>query len=61
MSKDNVIALIQPGEFRDQLTDMLREGAQRLVLQAVESEFASFLDQYAHERLSDGRLATFVR
>ena len=55
MNKDNVIALIQPGEFTDQLTDMLREGAQRLVLQAVEAEFASFLDKYALERLSDGR------
>mgnify|MGYP003527413107 CR=1 FL=1 len=55
MSKDNVIALIQPGEFTDQLTDMLREGSQRLILQAVEAEFASFLDKYAPERLADGR------
>ena len=37
MEKDNVIELVQPGEFKDQLTEVLRQGAQALVLQAVEA------------------------
>lgn len=55
MNKDNVITLTQPGEFKDQLTEVLRQGAQKLVLQAVEAEFASFLEHHDHERLTDGR------
>jgi hypothetical protein len=55
MGKDNVIAFMQPGEFNDQLTAVLRQGAQRVVLQAVEAEFASFLDKHDGERLADGR------
>jgi hypothetical protein len=55
MSQDNVIELNQPGEFRDQLTEILGEGAQKLVLQAVEAEFASFMEKHAQERLGDGR------
>ena len=35
MKKDNVIELTQPGEFKDQLTEILRQGAQTLVLQEV--------------------------
>ena len=55
MNKDNVITLTQPGEFKDQLTEVLRQGAQKLVLEAVEAEFASFLERHDHERLTDGR------
>ena len=55
MNKDNVITLTQPGEFKDQLTEVLRQGAQKLVLEAVEAEFASFLERHDHERLADGR------
>ena len=55
MDKDNVINLVQPGEFKDHLTDVLRAGAQNLVLQAVEEEFANFLGTHSEERLSDGR------
>jgi transposase-like protein len=36
---------------------MLRDGAQRLVAQAVEAEFADFLARAAGERLADGRAA----
>jgi hypothetical protein len=35
--------LVQPGEFKDHLTEILRQGARKLVLQAVEVEFASFI------------------
>ena len=55
MKKDNVIELIQPGEFKDHLTEVLRQGAQSLVLQAVEAEFAAFLDNHSDEKLEDGR------
>ena len=55
MNKDNVVALIQPGEFTDSLTEVLRQGARKLVLQAVEAEFSSFLANHSHERLDDGR------
>jgi hypothetical protein len=50
MKKDNVIELVQPGEFKDQLTEVLRQGAQ-----AVEAEFAAFLEDHADEKLEDGR------
>ena len=55
MEKNNIIALVQPGEFKDQLTEILREGAQALVLQAVEAEFAAFLESHSQEKLPDGR------
>jgi len=49
MEKDNVIELVQPGEFKDKLTEVLRQGAQALVLQAVEAEFAAFLESHSAE------------
>lgn len=55
MDKDNVIDLVQPGEFRDQLTEILKQGAQALVLQAVEAEFAAFLENHSGKQLEDGR------
>ena len=39
------------------MSTMLRDGAQRLVAQAVEAEFADFLARAAGERLADGRAA----
>ena len=39
------------------MSTMLREGAQRLVAQAVEAEFADFLARVSGERLADGRAA----
>lgn len=55
MKKNNVRELIQPGEFKDHLTEVLRQGARNLVLQAVEAEFASFLQSHEDKRLDDGR------
>src|ERR1700676_1656361 len=43
--KDNVIKLIQPGVFDDQLTEVLRNGARALLARAVEAEVADFLDE----------------
>ena len=36
VSNDNVTKLIQPGEFDDQLTEILRNGARALLAQAVD-------------------------
>jgi hypothetical protein len=55
MKKNNVTELVQPRGFKDQLTEILRQGARRLILQAVEAEFASFLQSYENKRLEDGR------
>lgn len=55
MKKDNVIDLIRPGEFKDHLTEVLRQGAQALVLQAIEAEFSAFLENHSDEKLENGR------
>lgn len=34
MKDNNVTALIQPEEFKDQLTEILRQGARNLIVQA---------------------------
>jgi transposase-like protein len=51
---DNVIKLIQPGTFEDQLTDILRNGARALLAQAVEAEVADFLAKHADLKTEDG-------
>ena len=55
MKNNNVTELVQPGEFKDHLTEILRQSARNLVLQAVEAEFASFLQSHEHEELESGR------
>ncbi len=55
MTDNTVTPLVQPGEFSDLLTDVLRAGAQRLLSQAVEAEVQSFIDSHACDRLDDGR------
>jgi transposase-like protein len=42
---------------KDALTEILRSGAQKLLLAAVEEELENFLKGYSSLRLSDGRLA----
>ena len=52
MREDSIVELRQPGGYSsDPLTDVLREGARRLLAQAVELEVSSFLD--AHGDLKD--------
>ncbi len=43
MSNSNVVKLVQPGTFSDQLTEVLRRGARSLLAQAVEAEVSDFL------------------
>src|SRR5712672_4527729 len=54
VSNDNVIQLIQPGIFDDQLTEILRNGARALLAQAVEAEVADFLSKHADLKTADG-------
>jgi len=51
---------MQPGEFCDQLTSVLRSGAQALLTQAIEAEVTSFMACHSQEQLEDGR-ARLVR
>ena len=60
MTKTLVTPFKQPGEFSDQLTSVLRSGAQALLTQAIEAEVASFMACHAQEQLEDGR-ARLVR
>src|SRR3954465_943892 len=55
MIQDNVVKLIQPAEFSDPLTEVLREGARALLAQAVEAEVAAFLSGHANTHTEDGR------
>jgi putative transposase len=57
---DNVVRLVQPGAFDDQLTEVLRNGARTLLAQAVEAEVAGFLAKHAECKTEDGR-ARIVR
>ena len=53
MTKDNVIDLKKPESFIDDpLTDILRQGARRLLSAALEAEVETFLRQY--KDISDG-------
>ena len=55
MLNDNVVRLIQPGAFDDQLTEVLRNGARALLAQAIEAEVAGFLAKHADSKTEDGR------
>ena len=55
MHEDRVVCLRQKGAIDDPLTEILRAGARRLIAQAVEAEFATFLADNAELRLADGR------
>jgi transposase-like protein len=55
MTEDKVVALRQPEEIDDPLTEILRAGARRLIAQAVEAEFEAFVASHADEKLPDGR------
>lgn len=61
MSETTISTLPDPSGFSpDPLTDLIREGARKLIEQAVEAELATFLAAFAKDRLDDGR-ARLVR
>jgi putative transposase len=55
MEDNKIIALRQPGEVADPLTEVLRNGARALLAQAVEAEVAEALAAHAHLTTDDGR------
>ena len=50
-----IISLRQPDAVLDPLTEIAREGAQRMLSAALKAEVDCFLEMFAHERLPDGR------
>ena len=50
MKKDTVVSIEEPTAPKDALTDVLREGAQKLLTQAVTIELEELLGEYALER-----------
>jgi putative transposase len=57
MGNDSREAGQKPGGVEDMLTEMLRQGAQDLICQAVEAELGELLAQYAGQRDGKGRSA----
>jgi len=55
MIDDTVVALRQPGETDDPLTEVLRAGARQLLSRAVEAEVAAVLAEHDHLKTEDGR------
>ena len=60
MTTDNTIVAFQhPEEIDDPLTSVLRDGARRLLMQAIEAEAEAFLAAMQDERLADAVLGSF--
>lgn len=58
MSNNTVIEFKKPGDPpTDMLTGLLRDGARRLIREAVEAELEAFLAEFEQKRLPDGRQA----
>ena len=51
----SILTFAHPDMLDDPLTSVLRDGARRLLAQAVEAEAEAFLAAMADERLADGR------
>jgi hypothetical protein len=56
MGNDTVISFSDPA-LRDELSELVRQGAQRIIRQAVEAELQVFLDAHGVERDEQGRRA----
>jgi hypothetical protein len=60
MNNDNLIEFKTPvalAPFTDALTELVRQGAQQIIAQAVEAELQNFLSQYQDLRDEQGRKA----
>lgn len=55
MRKDTAVTIQERTTTKDALTEVLQEGAQRLLAEAVQAEFTGFLDQYQELRDEQGR------
>ena len=54
MHKDTTIPFRNP-VYWDELSELVREGAQRIIHQTVDAELGAFLEDYAGERDTRGR------
>jgi putative transposase len=57
MKKSNVIDLLSREENVDPLTDLIRQGARKLIEQAIEAELSGYMAAFRERKLSDGRAA----
>lgn len=57
MGNDTIVELRRPEPFKDDLTEVLRSGARRLIAEAVEAELREFLGQFEGQRDEQGRRA----
>ena len=55
LKKDTVVSIDEPTASKDALTDVLREGAQNLLVQAVTAELEELLEEYALQQDGAGR------
>src|SRR5690349_925050 len=49
------LRIVSPPKGRDALTDLLRDGARRLLAEAIEAEVAAWIDAHAHPKDRAGR------
>ena len=56
MANDTIVSFANPA-FHDELSDLVRDGARRIIRQAVEAELKAFLELHAAERDIEGRQA----
>ena len=49
------IRIVPPATGQDVLTDLLRDGARRLLAQAIEAEVSAWIDDHAHLKDDQGR------
>ena len=49
MREDTTISFMNPA-FRDELSELVREGARQIIRQAVEAELGAFLEEHAADR-----------
>ena len=55
MKKDTVVSIDEPETTRDALTEVLREGATKLIAEAVQAELEELLEQYEGQEDEQGR------
>jgi putative transposase len=54
MSKGNVVEFKKPAGVDDPVTEVLRQGARKLLAQAIEAEVEAFLAEHAELALANG-------
>ena len=55
MKKDTVVLIDEPNEVEDPLTEVLRQGAKKLIAEAVQAELEELLEEYQDQRDAEGR------